>query len=425
MSSDKLYTCIGYVDPQDQNNIFKRLYFESNNQPAIEEAIQAHRHTDCYISKNTFSKKINEKRYVAELSSIVIDADVHTIMQGYSIEAAQELTKKMLSYGYFGNELPNFSLIIHSGRGMHAHIRLASGETDISRWQKVGRELSAIFDYYVGIIDPLTESMFELDSSVINNAAGFIRAHTKSCSTFNTKANTYTTGLHYSDATYTLDELERRFINPFKESHKGTKLLVEIMHNARTTRTNNQGVKSLVERREYKPMRSGMTESTYRQAAMRDILKLAKMRNENMRLVMAKDGSKRYVKGNHGTRSLMLLFYAAICKREYNSTQQVYDHLTALNNVFKEVPDDDIVDHRELQKIYTQIINKDMKPGNKAMISYFNITADEMAQLDTLIDKKEVQKRTLRRVKLYKSNKSAQKLQHKCVLKAQAQALRS
>jgi hypothetical protein len=141
-----------------------------------------------------------------------------------------------------------------------------------------------------------------------------------------------------------------------------------------------------------------------------------------MRVVTTSVGKQVYKLGNHGTRDYMLLFYGALCQREYNNSQTIYNKMCELNELFKQVPDDHI-DSRELQKIYKHLVRSDYTPSNAAMINYFKISSDEMQLLETIINKPEVKRRKSIRDSRYKASKAAERAKQKDSIKLQARSL--
>ena len=371
--------------------------FLAADHASIEQYIEQHRTTDTYITPNEFKDRTsNTKDNIAVLKHIVVDLDDH--WQGMSLQQAQG----MLEYlkGRFNQDIPAPQRVIYTGRGLHYYVRI-NDTTNIALYDLVAKGILRAIDKAVGDYNALAQARLQADKAAINGNRFY-----RCANTYNTKAQTYATGIYDGGPSYTLEGLIDRFIPDLTQITKG-KAAPQAMLEQRT------GMQFVP----YKYKRE-FTEQSWRYAAIDDLKQLQTWRNDTL---LVQDGL--YHIGNNANahkRNNMLFYFGLLCKHAFNDTQEVLDSMLAFNQFYG----NHAKSEAEVLATYRSVINHAYKPPKAAtMIDTLQINAEEMQLLKVLIGKAEIRRRNTLYNKRVRQNKAAQRATNKAGIKAQAQAM--
>jgi len=361
----------------------------------IESYIDLNRHKDTYITPNEFKDRTsNTKDNIAVLKAIVLDFDDH--WQGMSLQQAQALVGLMQDR--FNKDIPNPNKVVYTGRGLHFYVRIQDS-TNIALYDLVARSLLNHMDQVVGEYNPMAHVSLQADKAAINGNR-FYRAP----GTYNTKAQAYATGIYSSGAAYTLEALITEFIPDLSDIPNGKKTAQAVL--AQST--------GMV----YKGYRKEFTAQSWRYAALDDLKALQIKRNDNP---VINGQYSVFNNANAGKRNNMLFYFGLLAKHAFNDTQEVYNSMVAFNAFYGRHAKSE----QEVQATYRSVINHAYKPPKTAtLINVLEIAQEEMQDLQVVIDRAEIQRRTRKRVAAYKAKQAHSKALVKQSVKAQAIALR-
>lgn len=369
--------------------------FLATDHASIEQYIEQHRTTDTYITPNEFKDRTtNTKDNIALLKHIVVDLDDH--WQGMSLQQAQG----MLEYlkGRFNQDIPAPQRVIYTGRGLHYYVRIQD-TTNIALYDLVAKGILRVIDKAVGDYNAMAQVRLQADKAAINGNRFY-----RCANTYNTKAQTYATGIYDGGPSYTLEGLIDRFIPDLTPITKG-KAAPQAVLEQRT------GMQFRQYKREF-------TAQSWRYAAIDDLKQLQTWRNDTL---LVQDGL--YHIGNNANahkRNNMLFYFGLLCKHAFNDTQEVLDSMQAFNRFYG----NHAKSEAEVLATYTSVITHAYKPPKAAtMIDTLQITAEEMQLLKVLIDKAEVKRRHRVRSNKQSHKRTLQRQTSKQAIKAQAQAM--
>lgn len=351
LKKDNQWAQYHYKVDELKNNIGKVLSVEGVN---------------VYLSPNSFYKPIRRIENIRKLNALYIDLDYYTLDKLRDLTNDQILWQ--LENDYFGIEVPEASFVVMTGRGLAIYWLIEPlPYKALPLWNAVQKN-------FLNKLKEIGADEKSIDAARVMRLSGSI----------NQKNGNTADLLLYSNETYNLRNIQEDYLpeltpyikNPYHKS-KGRKPKVVNL----------------------------FTLYSLHYARLRDLVKLMELRKGMCRM---EDGTLK----STGLREFMCFLYRYFSCCYESNTENALKSTLGFNNGFKKPLTISEVTKttKSAEKAYKEWL-KDCPSGtysrggynykNTTLIKLLNITEEEERQLETIIDKKEVKRRTNKRTNEY------------------------
>lgn len=339
----------GYITLANKaNGYFKQWHYKYNQLIEGEEALLIG--DDIYISQNTFYTTYRRTEYLKELRNLYIDIDFKSLGRFKELEHWQII--KLLEMDCFDSSIPEPSIILNSGNGIHLVWNIETVQANSS---KVVALWYAIERY---IHDKLKD--YGSDSNCLDVCRVLRVADTR-----NSKSNTVCSIIRKNERVYTLREIQEEYLPDLAEK--------------KATRGRPKKVVSLY------------NEHMLHHARVKDLIKICELRDWNMT----------------GLREFVLFLYRYWTCNFTQDIEQALSQTLEVNSMFtyplseREV----ITSTRSAERVFKSK-NKEYRYKNTTLIEKLEITEYEQRHLKTIIDASEKKRRKNERERQERRNEN-------------------
>ncbi|CDI50904.1 hypothetical protein [Clostridium tetani] len=328
-----------------------------------------------YLSPNSFYKPIRRIENVRKLNSLYIDLDYYTLDKFKDLTVDQILWN--LEADYFKSKVPEANFIVITGRGLAIYWLIeAVPYKALPLWNAVQKN-------FLNKLKEIGADEKSIDAARVMRLTGSV----------NQKNGHAVDLLFYKSDRYSLRDIQKNYLPDL------TPYVKNPYHKAKGRRKRVVNLFNLY---------------SLHYARLCDLVKLMELREGMCRM---EDGSLKYT----GLRELMCFLYRYWSSCYEGDTENALKSTLDFNKQFREPLSIGEVEGatKSATKAYKEWL-KDCPTGtysrggynykNKTLIKLLNITEDEMKVLETIIDNKEVKRRTNIRVKKYNKDKRRNEL---------------
>lgn len=329
---------IGYITLVDSKDNWKENYFLENT---MNQAVNDYTGNDIFTSQNSFSCKYRSARTISRLENLFSDLDFYT--KGFTAEQALDAIK----YYYENGDIPQPHIIVFSGRGIQLTWNIKAETKDkLPMWQQT--------------MDWLNEELQHLGADAkATDAARVLRL----AGTYNSKNGKIVCAIIYNHQQFNLQEIYQKYVPPPKQKEQKKNI---------TKQPSKGTVKRL------------FNKHSLFWARMQDLWKLVSVR-------------KGRCSGHR--ESILFLYRYHSCIYTKDAGKALEDTIE-LNKRFTEpLPLREVANAtKSAEKAFKT--DKVYKFKNATLIDMLEITEEEQREMQTIIGKKEKQKRqTIKRNK--------------------------